>query len=246
MERQAEPRTPPPAAFAWLVHAITASGAVLAFLALMAAVEGDWRLSLFWLIVALVVDGLDGTLARWARVREQAPRIDGNVLDLVVDYLSYVFIPTVLIWREGLVPEPLLIPLVAAIQLSSLYLFARSDMKSEDNYFRGFPSLWNVVAFYLLLTRPAPEVGAAVVCLFALATFAPVYFVHPFRVRDYGILLPILATLWAAATTALLWPRWTGGVEAALLGVSLATAAILLGMGLLRTFRGPRPVAGNP
>jgi phosphatidylcholine synthase len=239
----ARTRPAPPAAFAWLVHAITASGAVLGFLALMAAIGGDWRLSLFWLIVALVVDGLDGSLARWARVKEQAPRIDGNVLDLVVDYLNYVFIPAVLIWREGLVPEPLLIPLVAAIQLSSLYLFARSDMKSEDNYFRGFPSLWNVVAFYLLLTRPGPEVGAAIVCLFTLATFAPVHFVHPFRVRDYGVVLPILAAIWAAATTALLWPNWGEAVEGALLILSLATAGILLGMGLLRTLRGPRKVA---
>ncbi|HEY0163891.1 MAG TPA: CDP-alcohol phosphatidyltransferase family protein, partial [Sphingomicrobium sp.] len=138
----------PPAAFAWLVHAFTATGALLALLALMAVEERDWTMALVWLAVALFVDGIDGSLARWARVKEKAPRIDGDTLDLVIDYLSYVFVPTLFMWRSGMLPEPLIVPLAALIQLSSLYVFARRDMKTDDGYFRGFPALWNVLALY--------------------------------------------------------------------------------------------------
>ena len=120
----ATPGKAPPAVFAWLVHMFTASGAVLALLALNAIEQEQWRLALFWLFVAIVVDGIDGTFARWARTKEQAARVDGDTLDLVVDYLTYVFVPTIFIWRAGLVPEGLALWLAAAIQFSALYLFA--------------------------------------------------------------------------------------------------------------------------
>jgi phosphatidylcholine synthase len=235
-----EPRAGPPAAAAWAVHALTASGAVIAFIALVEIGQGDFRAALVWLLAGLALDGIDGSLARWARVKERAARIDGETLDLVVDYLTYVFVPTVLIWQAKLVPEGLVVPLAALIQLSSLYLFARRDMKTEDNYFRGFPALWNVVAFYLFVAQPGQAAGAGAVLFFALFTFAPVHFVHPFRVLDYGRWLPVLALLWAAATVALLWPGWAGGVRGMLMAVSLAAAAALLALGLLRTVRGPK------
>jgi phosphatidylcholine synthase len=101
--------------------------------------------------------------------------------------------------------------------------------------------LWNVVAFYLFVGRPGPEAGAAVICLFAALTFAPVHFVHPFRVRDYGSWPPLLACFWAAATAALLWPGWSEAARAVWLGLSLAAAAALLALGLLRSLRGARP-----
>jgi phosphatidylcholine synthase len=236
-----EDRHGPSAAVAWLVHGFTAMGAVLAFLALMAILEEDWALALGWLLAALVVDGVDGSLARWAQVKARAPRIDGETLDLVIDYLNYVFVPAVLIWRAGLVPEAAAPWLCGLILISALYNFTRRDLKTEDNYFRGFPALWNVVAFYLFVARPGPEAGAAAVALFAALTFAPVHFVHPFRVTDYGRWLPALATGWAAATAALLWPGWNEEARAAWLAVSLGAAVILLALGLARTFRGQRP-----
>lgn len=229
------------AAFAWAVHAITASGAVFAFLALMAILAEDWTMALVWLLVALAVDGLDGSLARIAQVKTRAPRIDGDTLDLVIDYLNYVFVPTVLIWRAGLVPAGIAPALAAAILISALYNFARRDLKTPDNYFRGFPALWNVVAFYLFVARPDASVAAVAILFFAALTFAPVHFVHPFRVRDYGRWLPLLACLWATATAALLWPGWNEAARAAWLAVSLAAAAALLALGLLRSVRGPRP-----
>ncbi|HEX8526452.1 CDP-alcohol phosphatidyltransferase family protein [Allosphingosinicella sp.] len=228
---------------AWLVHALTASGAVFGLLALAATERGDIRAALLWLFAALVIDGVDGWLARRARVKLLAPRIDGAALDLIVDYLNYVFVPTLIIWRAGLVPEPLALPLAALIQLSSLYHFARTDMKGTDNYFMGFPALWNMVAFYLVVAQLGRSAGAAIVLLLVAMTFAPVHFVHPFRVTDYGLWLPLIAVLWALATLALLWPDWSPAARDGLLGLSLGAAAILLAMGLLRSLRGTRPAA---
>jgi phosphatidylcholine synthase len=232
----------PPAFWAWLVHCFTASGAVLAFLALMAIERSDWGMALFWLLLALVVDGIDGSFARWARVKEQAPRIDGDTMDLVIDYLNYVFVPTVLIVRAELVPAAYAPVFAGLILVSALYNFTRRDLKTADNYFRGFPALWNLVAFYLFLGRPGVEVGAVTVILFAALTFAPVHFVHPFRVRDYGRWLPLLACLWAAATAALLWPYWGEGARSFWFSLSLGTAGVLLVLGLVRSVRGMRPV----
>ena len=234
----------PPAIFAWLVHMFTGSGAVLALFALIAIDRQEWRLALLWLFVALVVDGIDGSFARWARVKEKAARVDGDTLDLVIDYLTYVFVPTIFIWRAGLVPEALGLVLAAAIQLSSLYVFARTDMKSGDNYFRGFPALWNLVAFYLYVLQAGPVAGGIVVAVLVLLTFAPVHFVHPFRVRDYGRSLPVLATAWLVSSVALLWLAPGTGARTACMILSLASAAVLIGLGLLRTLRGdPRSPA---
>ena len=228
-------------ALAWAVHGLTASGAVFAFLALLAIEQRDWRLAVLWLAAALAVDAFDGTLARRAHVKTMAPRIDGDTLDLIIDYLNYVFVPAVLIWRAELVPPDLAPWLCSAILISALYNFTRRDLKTEDNYFRGFPALWNVVAFYLFVTQPVPAAAAIIVAAFAALTFTSLPFVHPFRVRDYGAWLPVLALAWAAATLALLWPDWSRGVRSALFWLSAVLAVVLLGLGAFRAFRGPRP-----
>lgn len=225
---------------AWLVHALTATGSVIALLALFATERGEYRVALLWLLFGLSLDGIDGTLARRFDVKKRAARIDGETLDLIVDYLTYVFVPTIFIWRAGLIPEAWALPLAAMIQLSSLYLFTRRDLKTDDNYFRGFPALWNVVAFYLFVAEAGPVTGAVAVIFFSALTFAPVHVVHPFRVRDFGPMLPGLATVWAVATAALIWPGWSDAGRQAWLAVSLATAAILLLLGLWRSISGPK------
>ncbi len=225
-------------ALAWLVHGLTASGAVFAFLALLAIEETNWPLALIWLAAALAIDTFDGTLARWAHVKTRAPRVDGDTLDLIIDYLNYVFVPTVLIWHAQLVPAGLAPWLAAAILISALYNFTRRDLKIDDNYFRGFPALWNVVAFYLFVTWPGPEAGAIIVVALAALTFTSVPFVHPFRVRDYGRWLPILALAWAAATLALLWPDWSPEIRASLAWASGVLALLLIGLGFVRGWRG--------
>ena len=224
-------------AAAWAVHAFSASGAVLALLAVLAIDGHRWTEAMLWLFAALVVDGVDGTMARAARVKELAARVDGDVLDLVIDYLNYVFVPTLFILEAGLLPDAAALPLAAFIQLSSLYIFARRDMKTEDNYFRGFPALWNIVALYLFAAGLDPNIAALVVAALVVLTFAPIHFVHPFRVRDYGVFLPVLALVWAFSTLALLIES---PIRAILLAVSAISAIIIVVLGLWRTARGPR------
>jgi len=213
---------------------------VLALLALNAVDQGDELAALAWLGVALFIDGVDGSLARAAKVREQVPNLSGDALDLVVDYLTYVFVPALLIWRGDYLLSAMAFPLVAAILASSLYIFSRQDMKTDDGYFRGFPALWNVVALYFVATTPSPGSATAVVVILIVMTFAPIHVVHPFRVRDYGATLPGIAIAWATFTAPLLAPGLAVFAKSFLLVMSLATLAVLVVMGLLRTARGQR------
>jgi phosphatidylcholine synthase len=225
-------------ALAWGVHLFTASGVVFALLAIEAIGQGAWRRCLLWLIVALAVDGIDGTLARAAKVKDRLSRIDGAALDLVIDYLNYVLVPALLMWRAGLLPDRIAIALCAAILVSSLYIFARRDMKTEDGYFRGFPALWNVVAAYFVVLRPNRELAAAIVAALVVLTFAPIHVAHPFRARGARVIGPALALIWTISTACLIWlapgpPQWPF-----LLGLSLASLFGLVSIGVIRTIRG--------
>ncbi|MEA2976772.1 MAG: phosphatidylcholine synthase [Alphaproteobacteria bacterium] len=191
-------------ACAFAVHVFTASGAALAFLALIAAVRGDWVWMFCWLGAALVVDGVDGTLARRFQVAERLPRWSGESLDFVVDFLTYVFVPAYAITASGLVPSPTAIPLGILIVTTGALYFADRTMKLSGDYFRGFPVLWNVVAFYLFLLKPPPWIGAAgVVCLLIL-TFVPFAFIHPVRVRQWRRINIALLVLWSLLAIAAL------------------------------------------
>ena len=231
---------------AWSVHLFTATSAVLAFAALLAVDGHRWSEAMLWLFAALVVDGVDGTMARAAHVKSVVPRIDGDALDLVVDYLTYVFVPSMFMLEARLFPMPLGLPLTALILLSSLYVFARRDMKTEDGYFRGFPALWNIVALYFFATGLDPGVAAAIAGLFILLTFAPVHVAHPFRTRDYGLALPLLCFAWAGSTLALLLPDIGEPARRVLFATSAISALIIAGFGLLRTLRGPGSRAAVP
>ena len=222
---------------AWCVHGLTASGAALALLSIDALAREAWREVLLWQLLALAIDGIDGSLARAAKVKERVPRIDGEALDLIVDYLNYVLVPTLLMWRSGGLPTELALPLLVLVHFSSLYVFTRRDMKTADGYFRGFPALWNVVALYALLLRPDPAVLAAIVLTLAVASFAPVHVVHPFRTQHHPQLARVLALAWAGATLAmiLLSPD-TAARQIAVYGSLLAMAAIVA-LGLIKTAR---------
>jgi phosphatidylcholine synthase len=189
-------------ALAFSVHVLTACGAALALLALLAASHGDWPLMFLWLGVALVVDAIDGPLARAANVAALWPNWSGETLDLVVDYTTYVFVPAYVVAAGGLMPNGLALPAAAAIAITGTLYFAKRDMKAADHFFHGFPAVWNLVVFYLLLLRPAPAIAAAAVALFAILTFVPIRFVHPFRVRRLRTVTVALLTLWAALALA--------------------------------------------
>jgi phosphatidylcholine synthase len=171
-----------PRAIAWLVHAFTASGAAVGLLALERAISEDFVGTFAWLAVALIIDGVDGTFARAFRVRENLPHVDGDLLDLVVDFLTYVVVPMVAFVHAGFMAREFALPLAAIVVTASALYFADTRMKTEDNWFRGFPTLWNVLVFYLLVFRPSPPVTATIVTVAGIAMFLPVVFVHPMRV----------------------------------------------------------------
>ena len=150
-----EDTLPPfPQARAFAVHIFTASGAALALAALIYAVQGEWPAMFACLGVALIVDGVDGTIARRLEVAEVLPRWSGDVLDLVVDFVTYVFVPAYAIVASGLLPQPLALPAGIVIVVTGALYFADRNMKTADNYFCGFPALWNAAAFYLFLLKP--------------------------------------------------------------------------------------------
>ena len=187
---------------AFSVHVLTAIGAAVALFALLAATKGDWPLMFLWLGVALVIDAVDGPLARALNVAEVLPNWSGETLDLVVDYTTYVFVPAYAVAAGHLMPDTLAIPSAAAIAITGTLYFANRKMKTSDNFFRGFPAVWNLVAFYLLLLRPPPAIAAGMVALFAVLTFVPIRFIHPFRVRRLRTVTVALLTLWAALALA--------------------------------------------
>src|ERR1700691_3084391 len=167
---------------AFAVHVFTALGAACAFMALIAAVRADWPIMFVWLGIAVIIDGIDGTFARRLRVAELLPRWSGDLLDFVVDYTTYVFVPAYAMVASGLLPASLALALGLIVTVTGALYFADRRMKTTDSYFRGFPALWNVVAFYLFVLKPAPWLAAGAIVALAAATFAPIHFVHPVRV----------------------------------------------------------------
>jgi phosphatidylcholine synthase len=192
------------AARAFAIHIFTAAGAALGFAALLAAVERRWTVMFWCLGAALLVDGIDGTLARKFRVADVLPRWSGDVLDLVVDFVTYVFVPAYAIAASGLLPPLLAIPAGMMIVVTSVLYFADRDMKTADNYFRGFPALWNAVAFYLFVLKPAPWLTATAVVVLAVLTFAPFKFLHPFRVTRLRTATLVALVLWSVLGAAAL------------------------------------------
>jgi len=187
----------PRVAAAFAVHVFTACGAACAFLALLAAVGANWTRMFLWLGVALIIDGVDGTFARRWRVAEVLPRWSGDVLDFVVDFTTYVFVPAYAIAAGGVLPANAGIALGLIIVVTGALYFADREIKTADSYFRGFPALWNIVAFYLFLLRPSPWLAALAVVVLAAATFAPIYFVHPVRVPRWRFVNLAMLVLWA-------------------------------------------------
>ena len=154
-------RIPVRGAAGFLVHVLTASGGAVALLALYAAIERDFPATFGWLGLAMFIDGVDGSLARAARVTETAATIDGVILDLVIDFLAYVVAPVVALWRSDLMPTSVAFWIGLIVTIASALYFADTRMKTADHWFRGFPALWNVVVFYLFVLRPPWPIGAA-------------------------------------------------------------------------------------
>ncbi len=214
---------------AWGVHAYTASGAVIAFMALRAIGEERFLDAFRWLAVALAIDCSDGALARAAQVKRVLPWFDGARLDDIVDYLTYVVVPIVLLYQAHLLPAGAAATLCAAAPLiASAYGFARTDAKTTDHYFRGFPSYWNVVAFYIFVLHLSPRAAAAWLVVLSVLVFAPLKFLYPSRAPRFGTLTIALGLVWAAV---LILALWIGpDTPPALLWGSLAYPAFYVGL----------------
>ena len=185
---------------AWAVHGFTASGAVLGFLAIISIFNNDQTSSFLWLGLALLVDGLDGTIARKIGVSDKDTNIDGSMLDNLVDYLNYVIIPSLMIYWFQMVPNGWEIIIPAGIFAVSLYTFANINMKTEDYYFSGFPALWNIVVLYFYILNTNQYINLIVIIFLSILTFIPIKFVHPLRVKKLRNITIFCTIIWSATT----------------------------------------------
>ncbi|MGB3731504.1 CDP-alcohol phosphatidyltransferase family protein [Microbacterium sp.] len=224
---------------AWAVHAFTLTGVIWATLALLALFDDEPRLMWLYLGIALVVDGVDGTLARKAEVRTYAPNFDGVILDSIIDYLTWTLIPALFLFREGLLGDgAAALILLLLINVSSMFCYANTKMKTGDYYFLGFPAAWNVVALGLWLLGAGALFNAVVVVVLSLLTWAPIAFVHPLRVARFRAVTLIATAVWIIASAALvvLYPiaePWT-------VVVWLASGAWVILTGVIRTVAATR------
>ena len=193
-------------ASAWLVHLYTESGALFAFLAVSRIFYDRYRDAFFWLILAVLVDATDGVLARRADVGGRLPWFDGAKLDDIVDYLTYVFVPAFLVWHALLVPDEWSMLVVAAMLFSSLYGFNRSDAKTTDHFFTGFPSYWNIVVFYIYIAGWSPRVNAVILLALAALVFVPIRYVYPSRTPAFRTPTLVLGGIWGVLML-LMWQR---------------------------------------
>ncbi|RXT57286.1 hypothetical protein B6S44_02295 [Bosea sp. Tri-44] len=217
---------------AYGVHVLTALGAALGLLALQAVFAGDLAQAFAWLGVALVVDAVDGPLARRFAVKSYAKRYDGAQLDLVVDFVTYVFVPAAMLLRPEVMAQPYGVIAGLIVTLTSALYFADTGMKTDDWWFRGFPAVWNIVVFYIVAFVPPAWLALAVILIATALMFLPVVFVHPVRVRRWRRLTMAMLALWAAAAAAALWQGMAPDAWSKA-GLALA-ACYFVGLGLAR------------
>ncbi|MDD9706800.1 phosphatidylcholine synthase [Seohaeicola sp. SP36] len=187
------------------VHLFTATGAVFAMLAMLAAVDGKWDLMFLWLVVAFAVDGIDGPLALKYEVKKYAGEFDGVLLDLIIDYLTYVFIPAFALFKSDLLPGWTGWFAIIVITFASAMYFADTRMKTKDNSFSGFPGCWNMLVLVLFALSPSFWVILVLVSALAVAMFFPLKFIHPVRTERWRMLSLPMALAWTFFAG---WAAW--------------------------------------
>ncbi|TNJ42047.1 phosphatidylcholine/phosphatidylserine synthase [Phaeobacter sp. B1627] len=187
------------------VHLLTATGAVFAMLAMLAAVEAKWDLMFLWLVVAFAVDGIDGPLARHYDVKRNAPQFDGVLLDLIIDYLTYVFIPAFALFTSGLMSGWTGWAAIIVITFTSAMYFADTRMKTKDNSFSGFPGCWNMLVLVIFALEPNHWFSLVLVTLLSATMFVPLKFIHPVRTQRWRTVSLPVALLWTALAG---WTAW--------------------------------------
>ena len=190
--------------FALFIHLLTSLGIVAGFFALLSVLSDEIVEAFLWLCLAFFIDGVDGPLARRFKVKEVSPNIKGEVLDNIVDYFNYVIVPTLIIYQFDMVPQSSELLIIPIILIASCYTFANSNLKTLDNYFIGFPALWNVVVFYIYILNTSQIFNLLILIIFCLLTFVPFKYVHPFRVQNWRPLTLVLTILWGMSSLILL------------------------------------------
>ena len=226
-------------AAASLVHVYTASGVVLALLMVHWSYQGRVEAVLWLFLVAMVIDATDGFLARRFRVKTVTPNFDGALLDNIVDYITYAFAPMVLLWANGYLPSGTAGGVVAAVPLlASCYQFCRIDAKTDDHFFLGFPSYWNVVAFYAVVLTFDQWATTVVIAVLTVLVFVPVKYVYPSRTKVFRTMNLVSTLIWLAAYAVLLTQM--PNPSPIVVGISLAYLVYYAGLSLYLTFWAPR------
>jgi len=213
---------------AFSIHLFTASGAFWAFLALVAAAEFRFTNMWFWLGVAVLVDGVDGPLARYFNVKSVLPNWSGEMLDSIVDYVTFVLIPAFALYQSGFLQEYASFMCAALIVCTSAIYYADTRMKSRDNCFIGFPVCWNMLVFTLFVLEPGWYIAFGVVIVSAILTFVPLYFVHPVRVKIWRNLTLGVFAIWALCGAVFLYCSYFGLAMPVLFKVGIALSALYL------------------
>lgn len=220
---------------AWGVHFFTASGIVCCLLALEATNREDWRTSLFWLAVAVFIDAVDGSLARRAQVKRVLPGFDGALLDNIVDYVSYVVVPALIMHRAGLFPASLSLAVAAAVCVASAWQFCQSDAKTVDHFFKGFPSYWNIVALYLFALELSTTVNFVIIAVLIVLVFVPIKYLYLSRNVPWPAITLPMTLAWTVLASMILWQL--PSASPALVWGSMGYPAWYLGLSLHATMQ---------
>lgn len=224
----------------WLIHGFTATGACVGLLSLLAIYQNH-LITAFWLMfAAILIDAVDGMFARLVKIKEVVPEIDGALLDNIVDFFNYTIVPSFFLLVTPLVPEYWRILCAMVITFSSAYQFTQVDAKTQDHFFKGFPSYWNIAVFYLFFWQLTPFINMLILLALAILSFVPIKYVYPSRLdylsdnRYLRLAMIIMTIIWGGATSGLLWvyPE----TNHALLVISLGYVLLYIGISLYRTW----------
>jgi len=236
-DQQSESIAPLHIAAAWGVHALTAFGAIAGLLAIVAIADSRWLDAFAWMGLTVLIDGVDGSLARVVRVKRILPGFDGALLDNVVDYFTYVLVPAYFICEADIIQVNWRLPVAAAVTLSSAYQFCQVDAKTADHYFKGWPSYWNITIFYLFVLELDPLLNLLLILGCVVLVFIPIRYLYPSRIERFRVMYLLVTFAWAV-TLVLIWFQYPA-VHAAVLILSISYVVYYHGASLYATIRRP-------
>ena len=193
--------------FSWTLHLLTSFGIICSFFALKNTIDSEIFKAFMWLGLALFIDGIDGTIARFLKVNESLPHIDGHMLDSIIDYINYIFVPAFMLHYFGILPGVLDIIIPAIIMVISVISYSNKNTKTDENYYIGFPEIWNIVVLYLVILNYNSLINTGVLIFLVALKIAPLRFVHPFRTENFRKLTLIISFSWFIFTSLIVIAR---------------------------------------